>query len=460
MATMGNAPSSPANPPANEDEPAIDLFKLPPPPPPTLSTLPPDALRLVATQLMLPSLSSLACTCSEIAQSVAQFDDLFGVLLEQHVALIGDRMNRVPDPEDDELLSLISSLASPTAGDCRLGCSLLRAQMCVLCGARAPSGLYFSLTRLGICAPCVTFRPGHAERWRRAQFKREARAQQRADDATRRALSVLADALPPMVRGSSLGKQDGADAEASCTDATDAPTPGSSPQLRPAPLPRLHSCNVGPRMRLIFDSSRHGGSCSALLRAAEGATSSILLAHANGGGRFGAFIDEPWDQRSVASFFGGRGCFLFRLGRATGGGDQPAADSAGTGGEMAIYRSTGLDGHYVHASSAHAIGFGGLVGSFGLSFETDLTRGQCRPSMTYGSGASGLSAEADFLCDTVQLWSVESSATSERVRRSKLNPWQVDADDEEPSALEPGENKLLLEFIGIDKEVAMMRRFQ
>ena len=451
LAIMGNAPSS--EPPPSEmasgvvgtaAEPIV--FELPPPPPPKLSALPPDVLRLVAARLSLPALSSLASTCSELSATVGEFDDLFGNLLEHHVGIIAERMSRAPDAEDDELVALVARLASPAAGDCREGCSLLSAHVCVLCGSRTPSHVYFPLTRRGICGPCVNFRPGHSERWRRAQFQREGRARQRADDATRRALGAIADALPLSVRRSS-----------SVASVTRLSQHGHHPSATAGPAAIDDDDEV--RMRLLFDASRHGGSSAALLRAAEGARYTVLLVHAKGGGRFGAFIDEPWDKRSVKSFFGGRGCFLYRLGGGDSGDggvgdDGDDGDDGGGGGQL--HRPTGLDAHYVHASSTHGLGFGGTLGRFGLSIEADLTRGRCQPSMTYGSGASALADEADFLCETVQLWRVETPAESELLRRSKRNPWE---DDDDTSALEPGENKLMLEFIGMDKEVAMLRRF-
>ena len=55
----------------------------------------------------------------------------------------------------------------------------------------------------------------------------------------------------------------------------------------------------------------------------------------------------------------------------------------------------------------------------------------------------------------MQLWRVEAPGEADYVRRSKRNPWE---EEEERSSLEPGENKLMLEFIGMDKEVAIMQR--
>ena len=60
-------------------------LKLPPPPAPTLDALPPDVLRTVAARLSLSAISSLGCSCAEVARTLASFDDLFARRLGEHV---------------------------------------------------------------------------------------------------------------------------------------------------------------------------------------------------------------------------------------------------------------------------------------------------------------------------------------------------------------------------------------
>ena len=67
--------------------------------------------------------------------------------------------------------------------------------------------------------------------------------------------------------------------------------------------------------------------------------------------------------------------------------------------------------------------------------------------------------EQSFSVASVQLWSVLPPTTDDVsvLRTSKKAPWEEQDDD--PGCLEPGENKLMLEFIGMDREIAMLRRF-
>ena len=53
----------------------------------------------------------------------------------------------------------------------------------------------------------------------------------------------------------------------------------------------------------------------------------------------------------------------------------------------------------------------------------------------------------------VQLWAVVVDPT---VRRRGQSSWDRDAGSR--SVLEPGENKLMLEFVGMEREIAMLRR--
>ena len=100
------------------------------------------------------------------------------------------------------------------------------------------------------------------------------------------------------------------------------------------------------------------------------------------------------------------------------------------------------------------IGFGGTRGCFALEFHSDLTSGRCLPSLTYGD-TSSLASAADFLCESVQLWAVTGGVGGSS-RTGMCVPWGAQAGR---GVLEPGQNKLMLEFVGMEKEVAMLRRF-
>lgn len=85
---------------------------------------------------------------------------------------------------------------------------------------------------------------------------------------------------------------------------------------------------------------------------------------------------------------------------------------------------------------------------------TDLTAGTCLPCHTYGD-CSSLASTRSFLVESVQLWELGADDASKTERRQAA--WEGDA--EGMSVLEPGQNKLMLEFIGMEREVAMERRF-
>ena len=437
-------------------------FELPPPPPPTLDALPPDLLHYIAQHLSLQTLSSLGCVSASLASHTACFEELWAALLASHAGHVAARTSdlRAEDVEDAELRAcLLPELLrlDASTGGCRRGLATLRARTCVLCNMRAPSGVYFALTRRGVCTLCLP-RTGAVDRWIRAQLNREEAARRRLDIATRDALvAALGEALPADLRGH-IGAAGGAAAAA--------------------------EAGGGPMFDLVFDSSRHGGSCTALLRAADGASRTVVLVHAAGGERFGAFVDTEWATRGGAPFFGGPSCFLFSLPRAGGedggggGGSGAGADSerddiciASSSSSSAppssttasTHRATGVDSNYAHASSELGLGFGGGLGDFGLSIEPDLTRGRVRPCLTYGASAASIFSAADdaFICDTVQLWSVDSpyadhSPRGAARRRRPKAPWEQSGGE---GCLEPGENKLMLEFIGMDKELAMLRRY-
>jgi len=199
-------------------------------------------------------------------------------------------------------------------------------------------------------------------------------------------------------------------------------------------------CGALPTLTLRFASERDGGSLAALLRHTERARSCIFLIKERQNGSsaqrlFGAFIPAPL-ARSARGFLGDRRAFLFGL--------RP----------LTIYPATGHDENYVHISSAHGIGFGGDLGGGGFSMHitSNLLHGRCLPSRTYGD-VSALTSSRDFEVASVQVW---DAAPGER--RPSRHAW-AGANEHAKSVLQPGENKLMLEFVGIEKDIAMLRRY-
>ena len=444
--------------------------------------------------------SQLLCTCSELRERAHALDDIFAPVLKNRVCqlipkLEAQRRRRVPPSDEDIYLldELLPDLrrrcegrADAATRGCRAGLNELHQHLCALCHAHGNSGLNFPLTRRGICLVCVAERTAHAEHWRRRQRTLEAVAQQSVDAVSRRAiLHAVRDALPlelqpgggtrrPRRAASSGAASSGGAGEEAGAEGRAAAADGSAD-------PRgYHIPSADPELQLVFDAQRHGGSTVALCRQAMASPARgfvlviaerptpLASAPAPRTPRsFGAFVSTRW-ERGPANHFGDERGFLFSLppppsstpepaeGGAEGGGDGGGHGDGGPArsGTATIHRATGFDRCFVHASGEHGIAFGGPP--MGLSLEADLTRGRCLPSLTYGD-TSRLASSTDFLCENVQLWAVYASADEARSMR-RLDgsaPWEGEVE----SSLEPGENKLLLEFVGMDREVAMLRRF-
>ncbi len=369
---------------------------------------------------------------------------------------------------------------------CREAGSVLHSHSCAICHVRGTSGVWFPLTRRGACLACTTMRGGVAERWRRQQAAAEEERWREEAAATRGVLlGALSDELELSLRS---GAQAG---------------------------------NVS--LSLLFDSTRNGGSCAALLRAARDSPATLLVVrerersaqaidllrrerrrrdHEGGAGGhcddgahpaasnrspaaapaqprlFGAFVPSAWPLSSSSTFFGAKTSFLFSLTppqrRPASAAASPArpppatpdSNPSHTEPSACFFRATGRDEHYAYVDTAAGIGFGGDPGSFSLSIDADLSRGHCMPSLTYGDVRELASAGAHFVCDAVQLWSVDVGGTADGAggrnelatvggSRRKKAAWEEDP----ATVLEPGMNKLMLEFVGIEKEVAMLRRY-
>ena len=80
-------------------------------------------------------------------------------------------------------------------------------------------------------------------------------------------------------------------------------------------------------------------------------------------------------------------------------------------------------------------------------------RGELLPSVTFGECA-GLTSAAHFLVDNVELWGVGEPSEPYGRRRSS---WEVGADS---SVREDNENRLMLEFVGMERSVAYDARLR
>eukprot|EP00967_Tisochrysis_lutea_P117153 scaffold189269_cov27-Tisochrysis_lutea.AAC.1 len=426
-------PSQPtgASPPVGElESEALGLFNMPA-----------DALLLLCSQLPLQSLSRLVVTCSEAedripdeawrgplsqcrANAMAALDRAGSSALREPMSMESHLMQvslsntasqqgtggPFEGDEADELISWIRSANAVLsnqnhAQSMRSLCSSLRPLLCSVCDSGPATVLRFWATDRGVCEKCIAVRAVEVRAWKLKQQPREAAEIARRENATRDLLGgKIADHLPTTIW---------------------------SPHID---------------FRLAFSSDRQGGSATALLRAARGINASILLIterlrspHSNERRVFGAFLPSAWPLTLTASrqlWFGDMRSFLFSL--------LP---------DFKVHAATGNDNHFVHVSP-EGFGFGGEIGGAGhaLFLSADLSQGRCLPSRTFGD-TSSLASAMTFLVENVQLWDVHDDLIS----RTRARPeWEG---DENESVLKPGEDKLMLEFVGVERDIALLRRF-
>ena len=405
-----------------------------------LEELPPEIV--AELQLPLAALSSLACASRVMGDRIPP--DAWCPALELRVRSLLRTLNRLPHTdtaaaqrmgmnataqpavlglhpagqahdEDVQLLRLARSTLAMLAPDVAFGAlrassRRLREQLCCLCESRGADGRYFPLLGRGACSTCLIDRAAEARRWARQAAAREAALRVAADARTgARLLEALGEALRE--RGGGIGADAGA---------------GREPEL-------------------LFDSSRDGSSLTALLRAADAAAAgTVLLVTERSAGVdarcFGAFVPE-WSARRSRGFFGDERCFLFALGPTT---VYPA-------------RACGAEGGFVHASGQHGVGFGGTLPAggqplFGLHLHADLLGGRCMPCRTYGECAA---LPPTFEVSSVQLWALVGEEGGSARREQSWEQREAKAQ----GVLEPGQDKIMLEFIGIERGAAMQKRF-
>ena len=473
---------------------------------PSLISLPGEVLVLLGERLCgeVATLCALTGTCREAHARRNEVDSLFAPVLGAMSARIAtalapsasmpalplppphftgsaDLPSRGCSAEDAQLLKVLPTLAR--VGGYRDGCRRVHNLLCAMCHSRAASGLWFPLTQRGLCSHCA-MAPGmlaHADRWRKQQAELEQQARRAADRTSSRAIArAVGGAMPlelrqathqvgSLHRQSSSGGMRGGWAMPPQPSAAEGAAAEGKAGKGEADEETEEESSGQPYMELVFDSNRHGGSCIALLRAAElcVAKHSLLLIRPRAKGRaegsdgpsgegggggggggggeggcegggegastYGAFISCRWQRcggsAAKGGFFGDERCFLFAMPSSPAHCALPA-----------IAPATGRDANYVHASLVHGIGFGGEVGAFALGLDPDLSQANSMPSHTY-RGSAALGAPSTFLVESVQLWSVYASAEE----ATKLRPRPRASWQEEPGVLEPGENKLMLE---------------
>lgn len=186
------------------------------------------------------------------------------------------------------------------------------------------------------------------------------------------------------------------------------PSPTLLPQCSHAPWAQLHCLLDLPLLmflthqlpardtaawRLLFSTNLHGESFTRLLASCKNQGSTVLLVKDTKGHVFGGFASQSWEVKP--QFQGDSRCFLFSV--------FPT---------MRVYTCTGYNQHYMYLNQGqqtmpNGLGMGGQHEYFGLWLDCNFGRGhsKARPRCTtYGSPQ--LSADEDFMVDTVEVWGV------------------------------------------------------
>lgn len=338
-------------------------------PPVHFMALPPELLSCICSELSLPALSALACTCSETG-CIA--DDVWRQQLRRLLDTVGGvpaslQADNVDQPHSTSHLSTAQrevavrraaqlvdaaqfnsqvAIRRIGASSPRVHLGMLRELVCAMCDSAPATDMCFAETRRGVCRGCIRTKPSEADEWRYHQSARESRAVEARDAKIGSLLRAsLDDSLPLALRG------------------------------------------VPPRLR--FSSDLMGGSLASLLRAADHVTSCLILVFSEQGFAFGAFCPVPlpkFPNERPTAWFGDPSAFLFGL--------TP---------ELRVCASTGRDEHFFRCDGDRGLSIGGDDELPALRIASDLGGGRCLPSHTFGD-SSRLAPSTDFSIQRVQLW--------------------------------------------------------
>ncbi|KAJ0029486.1 hypothetical protein NQD34_004483 [Periophthalmus magnuspinnatus] len=145
--------------------------------------------------------------------------------------------------------------------------------------------------------------------------------------------------------------------------------------------------------RLVFSTKLHGESFTRMVTGLLKCGSTLLLIKDTKGHVFGGFASQDWEIKP--QFQGDSRCFLFTV--------SPF---------LRVYNTTGYNQHFMYLNQnqqtmPNGLGMGGQHNYFGLWLDCDFGRGHSRANpkcTTYGSPR--LSADEDFIVETVEVWAV------------------------------------------------------
>uniref|UniRef100_A0A3B3ZCC5 MTOR-associated protein MEAK7 n=1 Tax=Periophthalmus magnuspinnatus TaxID=409849 RepID=A0A3B3ZCC5_9GOBI len=145
--------------------------------------------------------------------------------------------------------------------------------------------------------------------------------------------------------------------------------------------------------RLVFSTKLHGESFTRMVTGLLKCGCTLLLIKDTKGHVFGGFASQDWEIKP--QFQGDSRCFLFTV--------SPF---------LRVYNTTGYNQHFMYLNQnqqtmPNGLGMGGQHNYFGLWLDCDFGRGHSRANpkcTTYGSPR--LSADEDFIVETVEVWAV------------------------------------------------------
>ncbi|XP_028306657.1 MTOR-associated protein MEAK7 [Gouania willdenowi] len=173
--------------------------------------------------------------------------------------------------------------------------------------------------------------------------------------------------------------------------------------------------------RLEFSTQLHGESFTRMLTGLMHRGPTLLLIKDTKGHVFGGFASHSWEVKP--QFQGDSRCFLFSV--------FP---------QLRVYTTTGYNQHFMYLNQnqqtmPNGLGMGGQHDYFGLWLDCDFGRGHSRAHpkcTTYGSPQ--LSAEEDFVLDSVEVWAVGKPPEPEEGEEGKRSI--LDADLEVQAIME------------------------
>lgn len=247
---------------------------------------------------------------------------------------------------------------------------------------------------------------------------------------------------------------------------------------------------AGRPLTLGFASHRDGHSLNLLLHALHRHAPTLLLVREQpkdeGPARsFGVFIPVQVLRRTAPDTKSdqGRGAFFFslpvaprpRMHRSRGADGRPAAEPPRAAHAARVWPGATPDGGepcvaHFYATSADLLAFGGDARAYGLQLATDLQSGVSLPCPSFCSPT--LSSEPAFRVRSVEAWRVVGAEEEEHEWQSAQaqgRPVRSLDEEEEPAAegaegagsvLEPGSDRLMLEFVNMREDLLLARRTQ